>query len=175
MALHAFVLNQTRLRANAVSNLARSRAGCQFYHRPMRTRASRETSPRSPKQARIMKHKQYTSAPAADAHATSIEQRTTEQIRTAVSALEQRITSQFQAANVALLAQLQTPTTSHTTTNQQQYTPPDATPTTEGGKAGLEPPIDWLAMNPNRPRLSSSTSPTTAKSSLPGSNVPHAT
>jgi hypothetical protein len=53
-----------------------------------------------------MQHEQSTSAAAADPHATSIEQRTAEQIRTAVLASEQRITEQFLAANVALLAQL---------------------------------------------------------------------
>jgi hypothetical protein len=45
-----------------------------------------------------------TSFPGADAHATLIEQRTTEQFRTAVSALERRIIGQFLVANVALLA-----------------------------------------------------------------------
>ena len=49
-----------------------------------------------------MQTEQYTSAAAADPHATSIEQRTAEQIRTAVLASDQRITEQFLAANVAL-------------------------------------------------------------------------
>jgi hypothetical protein len=72
----------------------------------MRTRASRETSPRSATQFRNMQPEQSTSAAAADPHVTSLEQRTTEQIRTAVLASEQRITEQFLAANAALLAQL---------------------------------------------------------------------
>jgi hypothetical protein len=42
-----------------------------------------------------MQHEQSTSAASADPHATPIEQRTTEQIRTAVLASEQRITEQF--------------------------------------------------------------------------------
>jgi hypothetical protein len=58
----------------------------------MRTRASRGTSPRPATQPRIMQSEQSTSAPVADAHVTSIEQRTTEHIRTAVPALEQLIT-----------------------------------------------------------------------------------
>jgi hypothetical protein len=53
-----------------------------------------------------MQPEQSTSAAAADPHATSIEQRTAEQIRTAVLASEQRITEQILAANVALLAKL---------------------------------------------------------------------
>jgi hypothetical protein len=80
------------------------------YHHPMRTRASRDTFPRYAAQPHIMQPKQSTSAAAADPHATSIEQRTSEQIRTAVLASEQRITEQFLAANSALLAQLQHPT-----------------------------------------------------------------
>jgi hypothetical protein len=51
----------------------------------MRTRASRDTSPRSATHLRIVQLEQSTSAAAADPHrphATSIEQRTTEQIRT---------------------------------------------------------------------------------------------
>jgi hypothetical protein len=53
-----------------------------------------------------MQPEQSTSAAAADPNAISIEQRTAEQIRTAVLALEQRIIEQFLAANAALLAQL---------------------------------------------------------------------
>jgi hypothetical protein len=68
------------------------------YHRPMRTRASRDTSPRSATQFRNMQPEQSTSAAAADPHATSFEQRTAEQIRTAVLASEQRITEQFLAS-----------------------------------------------------------------------------
>jgi hypothetical protein len=83
-----------------------------------------------------------TSAAAADAHATSIEQRTTEHIRTAVLASEQRISEQFLAANAALLAQLQQPTSAPATTTQHKSIPADATPATEGGKATPEPPID---------------------------------
>jgi hypothetical protein len=56
-------------------------------------------------QLRIMQPaEQSTSAAGADPHATSIEQRTAEQIRTAVFASEQRIIEQFVAANAALLA-----------------------------------------------------------------------
>jgi hypothetical protein len=53
-----------------------------------------------------MQPEQFTFAAAADPHATSIEQRIAEHIRTAVLASEQRITEQFLAANAALLAQL---------------------------------------------------------------------
>jgi hypothetical protein len=42
-------------------------------------------------------------AAAADPHATSIEQRTVEQIRTAMSALEQRITEHFVAVSLPKL------------------------------------------------------------------------
>ena len=122
--------------------------GVSFTIRPMRTRASRDTSSRSATQLRIMQPEQSTSAAAADPHATSIEQRTAEQIRTAVLASEQRITEQFLAANAALLAQLQQTTTTLATTNQQQPIPADATPTTEGGKAAHEPPIDMLDDEP---------------------------
>jgi hypothetical protein len=98
--------------------------------------------------ARIMQHEQSTSAPAADPHATSIGQRTTEQIRTAISALKQRINEQFLAANVAFLAQLQAPTTAPATTCHSQSIPPAVTPTTEGCKAAPEPPIDLLDDEP---------------------------
>jgi hypothetical protein len=91
-----------------------------------------------------MQHEQSTSAAAADPHATSIEHRTTEQIRTAVFNSEQRITKQFLAANPALLAQLRPPTATPATTNQQQSIPADATSATEGGKAAPKPPIDLL-------------------------------
>jgi hypothetical protein len=91
-----------------------------------------------------MQLEQSTSAATADPHATSIEQRIAEQIRTAVLASEQRITEQFLAANAALLAQLKQPTATPATTDQHQSIPADATPATEGGKAALEPPIDLL-------------------------------
>jgi hypothetical protein len=45
--------------------------------------------------------------------------------RTAVLASEQRITEQFLAANAALLAQLQQPTATPATTDQQQSIPAD--------------------------------------------------
>jgi DNA segregation ATPase FtsK/SpoIIIE-like protein len=95
-----------------------------------------------------MQPEQSTSAAAADPHATSIIQRIAEQIRTAVLASEQRITEQFLAANDALLAHLQPPTTAPATTNQQQSIPADATRATEGGKAAPEPPIDLLDDEP---------------------------
>jgi chorismate mutase len=50
-----------------------------------------------------MQNEHYTSVMGADAHATSIEQRTAKHIRTAVSALVQRIIEQLWAANNALL------------------------------------------------------------------------
>ena len=124
-----------------------------------------------------MQPEQSTSAAAADPHATSLEQRTIEQIRTAVLASEQRITEQFFPANAALLAQLQQTTATPTTIDQQQSIPADAT-ATEGGKAAPQPPIDMLDDEPEYPtppRPNSSTSPTTAKSSRPASNVPPAT
>jgi hypothetical protein len=71
-----------------------------------------------------MQREQSTSAAEADPHATLIEQRTAEQIRTAVLASEQRITEQFLAANAALLAELQQTTTTHAITDQQQSIPP---------------------------------------------------
>jgi hypothetical protein len=89
-----------------------------------------------------------TSAPGADAHATSIEQRTSEYIRTTVSALEQRITEQILAVDVALVAHIHAPTTAPAITSQQQSILPDATPTTEGGKEDLAPPIDLLDDEP---------------------------
>jgi hypothetical protein len=67
-----------------------------------------------------MQLEQSTSAAVADPHATSIEQCTAEQDRTAVLASEQWIIEQFLAANAALLAQLQQPTAAPGTTNQQQ-------------------------------------------------------
>jgi hypothetical protein len=91
-----------------------------------------------------MQPERSTSAATVDPHATSLEQRTAEQIRTAVLASEQRITEQFLAANVALLAQLQQTTATHAFTDHQHSIPADATPTTEGGKAAHEPPIDLL-------------------------------
>jgi hypothetical protein len=96
-----------------------------------------------------MKPEQSTSAVAADPHAPSLEQRTTEHIRTAVLASEQRITEQFLAANAALLAQLQQTTATPAITDQQQSIPADATPATEGGKAAPEPPIDLLDDKPD--------------------------
>ena len=81
-----------------------------------------------------MQPEQSTSAATADPHATSIEQRTAEQIRTAVLASEQRIIEQFLAANAALLAQLQQTTATPAFTDQQQSIPADATPATEGDK-----------------------------------------
>jgi hypothetical protein len=98
-----------------------------------------------------MQHEQSTSAVAADPHATSIEQRTAEQIRTAVLASEQRITEQFLVANVALLAQLQQKNATHAITDQQQSIPADATPSTEGGKEAHEPIIDLLDDEPEPP------------------------
>jgi plasmid stability protein len=89
-----------------------------------------------------MQPEQSTSAAAADPHATSIEQLTAQQIRTAVLASEQRITEQFLAANAALLAELQQPAATPASTYRQHSIPPDATPT-EGGKAAPEPPIEY--------------------------------
>jgi hypothetical protein len=94
-----------------------------------------------------MHDEQPTTAAAADPHATSIEHRTAEQIRTAVLASEQRITEQFLAANVALLAPLQQPASPPASTDRQHSIPPDATPT-EGGKASPDPPIDMLDDKP---------------------------
>jgi hypothetical protein len=115
----------------------------------MRTRASRDTSSRySATQLRIIQHEKSTSAAAADPHATSIEQRTTEHIRTAVLASEQRLTGQFLAANVALLAHLQQTTATPAATDRHQSIPADATLATEVGKAAPEPPIDLLHDDP---------------------------
>jgi hypothetical protein len=95
-----------------------------------------------------MQPEQSTSAATANPHATSLEQRTAEHIRTAFLASEQRINEQFLAANAALLAQLQQTTATPATTDQQQSIPVDAT-ATEGGKAALEPPIDQLDDEPD--------------------------
>jgi hypothetical protein len=95
-----------------------------------------------------MQHEQSTSAASADPRATSIEQRPAEQIRAAVLAMEQRITEQFLAAIAALLAQLQQPTSTPASTDQQQSIPAVATPATEGGKETHEPPIDLLDDEP---------------------------
>jgi hypothetical protein len=147
MALSAFALNQSRLRANNCLGFS-SRAWCQFIYCPIRTRASRDTSPRLATQPRIMQHEQSTSGQGADAQTTTIEQRKAGQMRTAVSALELRITKQILAANAALLAQLQPPTTTPAITSQLQSIPADTTPTTEGGKEALAPPIDVLDDDP---------------------------
>jgi hypothetical protein len=88
------------------------------------------------------------SAVAADPCATSIEQRITEHIRTAMLDSEHRITKQFLAANAALIAYLQSPAAAPATTYQPQSIPPDATLSTEGGKAAPEPPIDMLDDEP---------------------------
>jgi hypothetical protein len=90
MALYAFALSQSRLRANAISTLVVEQGVS--LPRSMRTRASRDTSPRLATQPRIMQPDYSTSAAAADPHTTSIEQRTAKHIRTAVLASEQRIT-----------------------------------------------------------------------------------
>jgi methionyl-tRNA synthetase len=58
----------------------------------MRTQASRDTSHRLATQPRIIQPEESAFVSGADAHATSMEQQATEEIRTAVSALEQRIT-----------------------------------------------------------------------------------
>jgi hypothetical protein len=95
-----------------------------------------------------MQPEQSTSAAAADPHATSLDIRTAEQIRTAVLASEEQISEQFLVANVALLAQLQQTTTTLAITDEQQSIPADATPTTEGVKEAPEPPIDLLDDEP---------------------------
>jgi hypothetical protein len=59
--------------------------------------------------------------------------------------------SSFFAANAALLAQLQQKTATPSITDRQQSIPADATPTTEGGKAAPEPPIDLLDDEPEPP------------------------
>jgi hypothetical protein len=87
MTLYAFALNQSMIRANTISTLVVEQGVS--LHRPMRTRASRDTSPRSATQPRIMQPEQSTSAAAADPHAqATVEERTTEQIRTGVLASE---------------------------------------------------------------------------------------
>jgi hypothetical protein len=48
------------------------------------------------------------------------------------------------APNAALLVKLQQTTVTPAFTDQQLSIPADATPATEGGKAGPEPPIDLL-------------------------------
>jgi hypothetical protein len=114
----------------------------------MRTRASRDTSPRLATQLHIMQPQKSTFAAAADPHATSIEQRTTEYIRKAVLAPEQRVNEQFLVANAALLAQIREPTAAPATTYQEQSIPPDATTAAKGGKAARKPPIDLLDDEP---------------------------
>jgi hypothetical protein len=88
------------------------------------------------------------SAPGVDTLPFAIEQRTSKQIQSAVSALDLRLAEQIQASNTALLAQLERLTSLPVLTNQQQSIPPDATIATEGGKAALEPPIDLLNDDP---------------------------
>jgi hypothetical protein len=97
-----------------------------------------------------MQPEQSTCAPGVDALPSVHEQRTSEHIQIAVSALELRISEQIQASsNTALLAHLQRLTCPHVPTNQQQSIPPDATIATEGGKAAQEPPIDMLNDGPD--------------------------
>jgi len=88
------------------------------------------------------------SAPGVDPLPSVIEQRTSEQIQSAVSALELRLAEQIQASNTALLAQLERLTGPTELPNQQQSIPPDATIATEGGKAAPEQPIDLLNDDP---------------------------
>jgi hypothetical protein len=87
-------------------------------------------------------------APGVDTLPSVIEQRTSEQTQSAVSALELRLTEQIHASNTALLAQLERLTSPHVLTNQQQSIPHVATIATKGGKAALEPPIDLLNDDP---------------------------
>jgi hypothetical protein len=111
----------------------------------MRTRASRDTSPRPKLPFYNMQHEQSTSARGVDALPNACEQRTTKHIQTAVSALELRISEHTHASNTALLTPLQRLTCSTVPTNQQHSIPPDATIANEGGKAAQEPPIDMLS------------------------------
>jgi hypothetical protein len=111
----------------------------------MRTRASRDTSPHFATKLRIMQPGQSTSAAAADPHATSIEQRTAEHIRTAVLASEQRLGTcseqRRQLPSPRFLERCR-PTTSHNVegtspspTRRQVFSPPAqrlARPTTRG-------------------------------------------
>jgi uncharacterized protein YifE (UPF0438 family) len=88
------------------------------------------------------------SAPGVDTLPSIIEQRTSEQIQSAVAALELRLAAQIQASITALLAQLERLTSPPVLTNQHQSIPPDATIAIEGGKAAPEPPIDLLKDDP---------------------------
>jgi hypothetical protein len=54
-----------------------------------------------------MQHKPFSSAPGVDTLPSLIEQRTSEHIQSAVSALELRLAEQIPAFNTALLAQLE--------------------------------------------------------------------
>jgi hypothetical protein len=101
MALYPFALGQPRLRAK--SNLdSRVEPGVSLTSSPhVRTRASRDTFPRSASQPRTMQPEESTSASGADSHA---DQPAAEQISTTITASNQRITKQFLAANAALLA-----------------------------------------------------------------------
>jgi hypothetical protein len=73
-------------------------------HRLMGTRASRNTSPRSKSPSTIMQSEPSPSVPGVDTLTFVIEERTSEHIRSALSALELRISEQIQASNTALLA-----------------------------------------------------------------------
>jgi hypothetical protein len=116
----------------------------------MCTRASRDNSPRSVTQPRIIQPEQSTFALVADVPAGSIEQQKTKQIRTTIVVSEKRSTRKFLAANAASDAQLQGGAATIATTREKQSISLDTTPTSEGGKEAPKPPYRPHA---RRPRL----------------------
>jgi hypothetical protein len=82
------------------------------------------------------------SAPGVDTLPPLNEQRTSEKIQSAVSALGIRLAEQIQASNTALLAELERLTCPPVLPNQQQSIPPEAIIAIEGGKATPKSPID---------------------------------
>jgi hypothetical protein len=76
-----------------------------FYHRPMRTRASRDTSPCLALQPLTMQPEQSTSAQGSNALTCANEEGTSEHIHTTVTSSKQLITWQFFAAKFSIMAQ----------------------------------------------------------------------
>ena len=113
-------------------------------HRLMRTRAPRDTFPRSKSPLTNMQPEKRTSALGVDPPPDAIERHTTEHMEIAVSALELRLSSHIQASNTVSLAQLQCLTCSTVPTNQPPSIPPHATIATEGGKAAQYTPNDMM-------------------------------
>jgi hypothetical protein len=144
LALYAFALSQSRLRANAISTLVVEHGVSlpSSYAHSSVTRHFPSLCYAATHHAALAFHVHRSGRPSRYLNRTT-HSRTNSYA--AVLESEQRITVQFLTASVALLAQLQPPAAAPATTaNQQQSIPADATPSTEGIKVALEPPIDMF-------------------------------